>query len=177
MDVLTGHCRRDTLRPSPRAPSPPSSGKAVRLTMEYLQKKHRRGNAAQCCDLGLGPQLGARDQGIGRSGGRSPSSATTTGETRRFAGYEMEALFRNTDSTSLTTMHPEAGPTYVSPDGTSRTLDHWVGSVGLHQFVEVCRVLWQVGRRLQIIPAGSPRDHLPILLQVPQPQLLLSGDW
>ena len=48
----------------------------------------------------------------------------------------MENLLRNTDSTSITTMFPDSRPTYFSPQGTSRTLDHGVG------------------RRLQIIPAG-----------------------
>ena len=33
-----------------------------------------------------------------------------------------------------------------------------------HHIVEDCRVLWKTGRRLQLAPAGLPRDHLPILL-------------
>ena len=74
----------------------------------------------------------------------------------------MESLLRNTDSTSITTMYLEYGPTYFSPQGTSRTLDRWVGPVGIHHIVEECRVLWKTGRRLQIIPAGLPRDHMPI---------------
>ena len=83
---------------------------------------------------------------------------------QKVAGHEMENLLRNTDSTSITTMFPDSGPTYFSPQGTSRTLDHWVGPVGFHHVVEECRVLWQTGRRLQLIPAGLPRDRLPILL-------------
>ena len=51
---------------------------------------------------------------------------------QKLAGHEMENLLRNTDSTSITTMFPESGPTYFSPQGTSRTLDHWVGPVGIH---------------------------------------------
>ena len=76
----------------------------------------------------------------------------------------MEALLRNTDSTSIKTTLAESGPTYFSPQGTARTLDHCVGPVGIHQIVEKCRVLWSTGRRLQLIPAGLPRDHMPILL-------------
>ena len=85
---------------------------------------------------------------------------------QKWAGHEMESLLRNTDSTSVTTMNSESGPTYFSPQGTSRTLDHWVGPVGIHRTVEECRVLWKTGRRLQIIPAGLPRDHVPILLNL-----------
>ena len=73
-------------------------------------------------------------------------------------------LLRNMDSTSITTMFPDSGLTYFSPQGTSRTLDHWAGPVGIHHIVEECRVLWQTGRRLQLITTGLPRDHLPILL-------------
>ena len=73
---------------------------------------------------------------------------------QKLAGHEMENLPRNTDSTLTTTMFPESGPTYFSPQGTSRTLDHWVWPVGIHHIVEDCRVLWKTG----------PRDHMPILL-------------
>ena len=41
-------------------------------------------------------------------------------------------------------MFSESGPTCVSP-------------------------LWNAGRKLQIIPAGLPRDHLPILLTLRYP--------
>ena len=78
----------------------------------------------------------------------------------------MESLLRNTDSTSITTVHLESGPPYFSPQGTSPTLDHRVGPVGISRIVEDCRVLWKKGRRLQIIPAGPPRDHMPILLNL-----------
>ena len=76
----------------------------------------------------------------------------------------METLLRLTDSTSITTNFSESGPAYFSPQGASRTLDHWVGPVGIHHIVEECRVLWRTGRRLQLIPAGLPRDQMPILL-------------
>ena len=59
---------------------------------------------------------------------------------------------RNSDSTSITTMYSESGPTYRP---LSRTC--W-------NSVQDCRVRWKTGRRLQIIPAGLPRDQLPILL-------------
>ena len=36
--------------------------------------------------------------------------------------------------------------------------------MGIHHIEEERRVLWQTVRRLQIIPAGLPRDHMPILL-------------
>ena len=53
---------------------------------------------------------------------------------------------------------------------STRNLDprtsHWVGPVGIHHIVEECRVLWKTGRSLQIIPAGLPRDHMPILLNL-----------
>ena len=53
---------------------------------------------------------------------------------------------------------------HFSPQGTSRTLDHWAGPVGIHHVVEDCCVLWKTERRLPIIPAGLPRDHQPRLL-------------
>ena len=79
---------------------------------------------------------------------------------------KLASLLRNTDSTSITTMYSEVGPMYFSSQGTSRTLDHCVGSVGVHHVVEECRVLWKTARRLQIIPAGQPRDYMPILLSL-----------
>ena len=39
-----------------------------------------------------------------------------------------------------------------------------VGPVGIHHMVEECGVLCGTGRRLQLIPAGLPRHHMPILL-------------
>ena len=36
----------------------------------------------------------------------------------------------------------------------------------MHHIVNECRVLWKTGRRLQIIPARLPRDHMPILLNL-----------
>ena len=57
------------------------------------------------------------------------------------AGHEMENLLRNTVSTSITTMFPDLGPMCFSPQGPSRTLDHWVGPVGIHHVVEDFRVL------------------------------------
>ena len=83
---------------------------------------------------------------------------------QKLAGHEMESLLRNTDSTSITTMYLESGCTHNSPQGTARSLDHWVGPVGKHHFVEECGVRWKTERRLQIIPAGLPRDHMPIIL-------------
>ena len=85
---------------------------------------------------------------------------------QKVSGHEMENLLRNTDSTSITTMFPDSGPTYFSPQGTSRTLDHWITD----HMVEECGVLWQTGRRLQLSPAGLPRDH--VLLQ---PQTARAG--
>ena len=55
-------------------------------------------------------------------------------------------------------MYSEHGPTYFSPQRTSRTLDHWLGLVGIHRIVEKCRMPWKTGRRLQIIPGELPRD-------------------
>ena len=78
----------------------------------------------------------------------------------------MESLLRNTDSTSITTMYSESGPTCITPQGTSRTLDHRVGPVGIHHIVEECRLLWKTGRRLKIIPAGLPRDRVPVHLNL-----------
>ena len=77
---------------------------------------------------------------------------------QKVAGYEMENLLRNTDSTSITTMFPDSGPTYFSPRGTSRSLDHWVGLVGIDHIVEECGVLWQTRRRLQLIPPANSVD-------------------
>ena len=72
----------------------------------------------------------------------------------------MEALLRNTDSTSITTMFAKSGPTCFSPQGTARTLDHWVGPVGIHHIVRECRVLLEHGTQT---PAHSrralPRPH------------------
>ena len=91
------------------------------MAMEFLQKnaeaKHRST-----------PILGLDLSGLG---------SKEAGE--QIEGHEMESLLRNTDSTSITTMYAESGPTYFSPQGTSRTLDQWVGPVGIHHIVEECR--------------------------------------
>ena len=111
--------------------------KAIRLTLGFLQQKHRRSTPILGLDLnsGLGMK-GSREQVEGPHVGESPR-----GE-QKVAGYEMEKknLLRKTDSTSIKTMFPDSGPTYFSPQGTSRTLDHWVGLVGIHHIVEECRV-------------------------------------
>ena len=63
---------------------------------------------------------------------------------QKLAGHEMENLLRNTDSTSITTMFPESGPTYFSPQGTSRTLDHWVD---LLEFITLWKTAECSGKR------------------------------
>ena len=145
--------------------------KAIRLTMGFLQK-NSRGKAEKYTDPGTGPRLGSGDEGLNEQV-EEPFVGEFHKSEQKVAEHEVENLLRNTDSTSITTMSLGSGPTYFSPQGTSRTLDHWVGPVEIHHIVEECGVLWQMVRRLQLIPAGLSRDHLPILLTLrytPQPQ-------
>ena len=78
---------------------------------------------------------------------------------QKLAGHEM-------DDTLITTMYSESGPTYFSPQGTSRTLDHCVGPV---EFTILSKNAGCSGKQdsdSQIIPVGLPRDHVPILLNL-----------
>ena len=110
--------------------------------MEFLQKNIAEAKQRSTPILGLD-----LNSGLGLKGASEQVEEPFVGDLHRgeqkLAGHEMENLLRNTDSTSITTMFPESGPTYFSPQGTSRTLDHRVGPVGIHHIVEECRVLWK----------------------------------
>ena len=56
-----------------------------------------------------------------------------------------------------------------------RRISHWVGLVGIHHIVEDCRVQWKTKRKLQLIPARLPRDHMPILILRYTLRLLAEG--
>ena len=135
------------------------------MTMESLQKHIAEAKQRSTPILGLD-----LNSGLGLKGASEQIEEPFVGQYHRgeqkLSGHEMESLLRNMDSTPITTMYSESGPPYFSPQGTSRTLDHWVGPVGIHHIVEECRVLWKTGRRHEIIPAGLPRDHMPILLKL-----------
>ena len=137
--------------------------KSIRMTLEFLRKNIVEAKQRSTPILGLD-----LNSGLGLKGASEQVEEPFVGEIHRseqkLEGHEMGNLLRNTDSTSIATVFPESGPTYFSPQGTSRTLDHWVGPVGLHHIVEDCRVLWKTERRSQLFPAGLPRDHMPILL-------------
>ena len=89
--------------------------KAIRRTLEL------RSTPLLGLDLNLGLQLKGAIEQV-----EEPFVGKFHRSEQKLAGHEMENLLRNTDSTSITTMFPESGPTYFSPQGTSRTLDHWV---------------------------------------------------
>ena len=81
------------------------------MTLEFPSKKHCRGKAAKHTDSGTGSKLGLAAEG---KKSKSPLLEISTGANRKLAGHEMENLLRNTDSTSITTMFPDSGPTYFS---------------------------------------------------------------
>ena len=100
------------------------------------------GKAEKHADPGAGCQLWPGEQ-VNKS--KSLSQGNTTGANRSWQARDRKAWLRNTDSTKITTMNSECGATYFSPQGTSRSLDHRVGPVGIHHIVEECRVLLKQG--------------------------------
>ena len=83
------------------------------MTLEFLPKKmwRRSGEAAKHSDIGTGFQ----HSGLGLNGASEQLEESFVGEHHRceqkMAGHEMESLLRNNDSTSITTLFAESGPT------------------------------------------------------------------
>ena len=60
---------------------------------------------------------------------------------------------------------PQGGPTYFHHTGSCSTIDHILVPNWFLPNIEHLTVAWRSGRRLQQIPSGMPRDHLPIIMK------------
>ena len=100
--------------------------RATRMTIEFLQKNVAEAKQRSTPILGLDLNSRLRLKGASEQIEELVVEEYHRSE-QKLAGHEIESLLRNTDSTSITTMYSDSGHTYLSPQGTSRTLDHWVG--------------------------------------------------
>ena len=62
------------------------------------------------------------------------------------------------------TFFPQGGPTFFHYSGSCSTIDHLVVPRWFLGNVRRYFVAWRSGRRLQLIPSGSPRDHMPVMM-------------
>jgi len=58
----------------------------------------------------------------------------------------------------------EASPTFVGEQGVATSIDHFFLPKGLLPAVQKLYVDWALVRRLQLIPAREPRDHLLVIM-------------
>ena len=123
VDDSTGQCRWSVVRRR-------AQEKAFRMALESLQKTLPKQSRETPPILGLDLNSGL---GLKRTSEQGEEPFVEAG------------LLRNTDSTSITRMYSESGPTYFSPQGTSHA-GSMCGTCGNYHIVEECRVHIQEGR-------------------------------
>ena len=111
------------------------SGESDPTDNGILQKKKNIADAKQRSTPILGLDL---NSGLGLKGLNEQVEEPYVGEILQEcaeSGRTLENLARNTDSTSIATVFSDSRSAYFSPHGTSRTLDHCVGPIGIHHIV------------------------------------------
>ena len=64
----------------------------------------------------------------------------------------------------LNTMWRTGGPTCCGLAGHRSTIDHILVSLSVSECVKKVVTCWKLGRKLQLIPAAHPQDHLTVLV-------------
>ena len=64
----------------------------------------------------------------------------------------------------LNTLWRTGGPTYCGLAGHRSTIDHILVPLSGSECVQKVVTCWKLDRKLQLIPAAQPRDHLPVLV-------------
>ena len=67
---------------------------------------------------------------------------------------------------TLNTMWRTGGPTYCGLAGYRSTIDYILAPLSGLGCVKKVVTCWKLGRRVQLIPAAHPRDHLPVLVLI-----------
>ena len=81
-------------------------------------------------------------------------------------GDRILQLMEACDLAAAGTFWPKGGPTFFHHSGSSSTIDQFlIPRWALHN-VASYHVAWHSARRLQLIPSGRPRDHVPVLMQL-----------
>ena len=108
------------------------------------------------CDLDLSEASVPWEFGVGQHHTGTPGPA----------GLRVREWLEEKQMCVVNTYFPEAGPTYFGMTGRPSVLDYFMIPTTLLPAVKFCKVAWKTGRALQLIPSGSPRDHMPLLMGV-----------
>ena len=84
--------------------------------------------------------------------------------TQNTGGSEALKIVNDYNMAMPGTMWRQAGPTFFS-DQTATTPDHFLVPRELCGAIQTLRTLKRAGRKLQIIPSNTARDHIPILIK------------
>ena len=93
--------------------------KAIGMTLEFLKKTVPKRSSKARLFWELDHNSGLVLKGASEQVEETFAEEFHRDEQKR-AGHEMESVLRNTDSPWITTMYSESGPTYFSPQGTSK---------------------------------------------------------
>ena len=149
MDASTGQCRWDTTSAHGKRGATSCTGESHPHDTGISSKKTLPKRSNEVHRSWIGVERSKRTSG--------PQERTESGRIRNgnFAPEYRQHLDHNNVLGILTYVFLTTR--YLAYAGSQ------VGPVGIHHMVEECGVLWRTGRRLELIPAGLPRDHMPIL--------------
>ena len=95
-----------------------------------------------------------------------PSVGDSHLSTQNEAGNNFVEMAMSLELGILNTMWRTGGPTYCGLAGYRSTIDCILAPLSGLECVKKVVTCWKLGRRVQLIPAAHPRDHLPVLVLV-----------
>ena len=111
---------------------------------------------------------GDLNPGVGRFRDGTQAECASVGEfhnaSQNEAGDNFIEMSMSLELGILNTMWRTGGPTYCGLAGHRSTIDHILVPLSGSECVKKVVTCWKLGRRLQLIPAAHPRDHLPVLV-------------
>lgn len=120
------------------------------------------------------------DSQLGRTsdGGRAPDSCI--GEfncgVQTVVGDGCVSFLEEQAMCSVGTFSSEGGPSFFSHTGSSSTMDHLFVPQAILASARRGRRAWAQGRRLQLIPDGRRRDHLPLVAELHLPKFVMTPE-
>ena len=110
---------------------------------------------------------GDLNSGVGRFRDETNAECLSVGEfhhaSQNEAGDNFVEMSLSPQQGILNTMWRAGGPTYCGLAGHRSTIDHILVTL-CSECVKKVVTCWKLGRKLQLIPAAHPRDHLPVLV-------------
>ena len=95
-----------------------------------------------------------------------PSVGDSHLSTQNEAGDNFVEMAMSLELGILNTMWRTGGPTYCGLAGYRSTIDYILAPLSGLECVKKVVTCWKLGRRVQLIPAAHPPDHLPVLVLV-----------